>query len=359
MWGTALITLFPGNFVSGVLVDKLFWKSTLTAVEMSVVDVPVELAINASVWFLCAKLLRLVKYLRKPHSLVLAVLLGACTLSWAEDRTATAPKNADRIVIVKSTRTLTLLNHDHVLRTYQVALGGDLVGPKIKAGDKKTPEGEYVIDSKNPHSRFHLALHISYPNAAARERARKLGVSPGGGVEIHGLDPKFAWVGSLQRQINWTAGCIAVTNPEIEEIYKLVPLGNLWKSVLRKRRVGHFKPGSATRLCLLAFTRNNWGALLLVLFEKWPPDRRPQLSKLAGRPSKAVDASNGITYATDWQTPPPSACSLHLRSLCRHPCKHWRRVLELSRELECHRVQQVNVHRALVVVMSLVDEDRL
>jgi len=134
-------------------------------------------------------------------------------------------QKADRIVIVKSERTLTLMRGSKVLRTYKVALGGDPVGPKVKAGDKKTPEGEYVIDSKNPKSRFHLALHITYPNAADRERARKLGVSPGGGVEIHGLEPKYAWVGSLHRQINWTAGCIAVTNPEIDEIGLLVPVG--------------------------------------------------------------------------------------------------------------------------------------
>jgi murein L,D-transpeptidase YafK len=145
----------------------------------------------------------------------MAIVLGAVT----------PPKKANRIVIVKSARTLTLMSGGQVLKSYKVALGGDPVGPKVKAGDKKTPEGEYVIDSKNAKSRFHLALHISYPNAADRERARKLGVNPGGEVEIHGLESKYAWVGSLHRQINWTAGCIAVTNPEIEEIYKLVPLG--------------------------------------------------------------------------------------------------------------------------------------
>lgn len=224
MWGTALITLFPGNFISGVVVDKLLWKSALTAVQMSVIGVPLEIVTNAVVWFLCVRLLRFIKHPRRSHSVML-VLLEVCALSWGEAQTATNLKNADRIVIVKSTRVLTLLNHAQVLKTYQVALGGDPVGPKAKAGDKKTPEGEYFIDGKNPHSRFHLALHISYPNAADRERARKLGVSPGGGVEIHGLDPKYAWVGSLHRRVNWTAGCIAVTNPEIEEIYKLVPVG--------------------------------------------------------------------------------------------------------------------------------------
>jgi murein L,D-transpeptidase YafK len=82
-----------------------------------------------------------------------------------------------------------------------------------------------VIDSKNSHSRFHLALHISYPNAADREKARTLGVRPGGAIEIHGLGSKFGWAGSLHLQTNWTDGCIAVTNSEIEEIWPLVPVG--------------------------------------------------------------------------------------------------------------------------------------
>ena len=159
----------------------------------------------------------------RGNSVSALVILALCALSWASDK-GTAAK-ADRVLIVKSTRTLALLNHGQVLKTYQVALGGDPVGAKTKAGDQKTPEGVYVIDSKNSHSRFHLALHISYPNAADRERARKLGVSPGGDVEIHGLESKYAWVGSLHRQTNWTAGCIAVTNPEIDEIWPLVPDG--------------------------------------------------------------------------------------------------------------------------------------
>jgi hypothetical protein len=132
---------------------------------------------------------------------VLGIIVVLGMPSRAADERAALSKSADRIVIVKSTQTLTLLNHGQVLKTYKVALGGDPAGPKMKAGDKKTPEGEYIIDSKNPHSRFHLALHISYPNAADRERARKVGVSPGGGVEIHGLEAKYAWVGSLHRRL--------------------------------------------------------------------------------------------------------------------------------------------------------------
>jgi murein L,D-transpeptidase YafK len=163
---------------------------------------------------------------RLAHSgrlVLFAVLLAVAGA--ASSSAIPSEQKADRIVIVKSERTLTLMSGGQVLKTYKVALGGDPVGPKAKVGDKKTPEGVYAIDSKNAKSRFHLALHISYPNTADRERARKLGVSPGGGVEIHGLESKYAWVGSLHRQVNWTAGCIAVTNPEIDEIWPLVPVG--------------------------------------------------------------------------------------------------------------------------------------
>jgi len=117
-----------------------------------------------------------------------------------------------------------LLSHGKVLKTYKIALG-DPNGNKIQAGDKKTPEGVYTVDGKNPHSLFHRALHLSYPNAADRERARKLGVSPGGDIEIHGLPARYAWLGSAHRAMDWTTGCIAVTNPEIDEIWNMVAVG--------------------------------------------------------------------------------------------------------------------------------------
>jgi murein L,D-transpeptidase YafK len=135
------------------------------------------------------------------------------------------PPQADRIVIVKSQRTMTLLRNGEVLKTYKVALGHEPQGAKTQQGDNRTPEGLYTIDSRNPHSQFHLALHVSYPNAADRERARKLGVDPGGAIMIHGLPQSFAWMGALHRQTDWTLGCVAVTNPEIEEIWSMVPLG--------------------------------------------------------------------------------------------------------------------------------------
>ena len=115
-----------------------------------------------------------------------------------------------------------LLRAGKVLKTYKVALSRVPIGAKEREGDHKVPEGLYIVDAKNSQSRFHLALHISYPNAADRERARKLGAKPGGNIEIHGLDGRLAWVGGLHRQLDWTDGCIAVTNAEIEEIWQLV-----------------------------------------------------------------------------------------------------------------------------------------
>lgn len=132
--------------------------------------------------------------------------------------------SVDRIVIVKSAHMMTLISHGEVIRAYKVALG-DPKGPKVQQGDKKTPEGVYFVDGKNAHSLFHRALHLSYPNAADRERARTLGVNPGGDIEIHGLPKQYAWMGAAHRSIDWTTGCIAVTNPEIDEIWDEVGVG--------------------------------------------------------------------------------------------------------------------------------------
>jgi murein L,D-transpeptidase YafK len=134
-------------------------------------------------------------------------------------------RSVDEIVVVKSEHKMTLMSHGVVLRTYQVALSTLPAGAKQRSGDHKVPEGEYRIDYKNPGSQFHLALHVSYPNAEDRARAQKLGVDPGGEIEIHGLADKYAWLGSMHRKYDWTNGCIAVTNAEIEEIYPMVQVG--------------------------------------------------------------------------------------------------------------------------------------
>jgi tetratricopeptide (TPR) repeat protein len=133
----------------------------------------------------------------------------------------------DRIRIEKSTRRLMLISQGEVLKSYKIALGGNPIGPKERQGDNKTPEGTYVIDSRNRDSRFHLSLRISYPNERDKKRAKELGVSPGGDIMIHGIKNGLSWVGDAHAGIDWTKGCIAVTDQEIEEIDKLAPNGTI------------------------------------------------------------------------------------------------------------------------------------
>lgn len=140
---------------------------------------------------------------------------------------ATQKGSVDRILIEKKERRLMLISKGEVLRTYKIALGGNPNGPKERQGDNKTPEGNYFIDSRNKDSRYHLALHISYPNERDKKRARELGVSPGGSIMIHGIKNGFSWVGDAHTEVNWTKGCIAVTDEEIEEIAKVAPNGTI------------------------------------------------------------------------------------------------------------------------------------
>ena len=134
---------------------------------------------------------------------------------------------ADKVLIEKKARRLTLLSKGEVIKTYKIALGGDPVGPKEREGDNKTPEGTYIIDARNGNSGFHLSLHISYPNAQDKLRAAELGVSPGGNIMIHGIKNGYAELGASHAGKDWTEGCIAVTNQEMEEIYKFVPNGTI------------------------------------------------------------------------------------------------------------------------------------
>ncbi|MFO1462869.1 MAG: L,D-transpeptidase family protein [bacterium] len=131
----------------------------------------------------------------------------------------------DKIVVEKAERRMTLYQGNKVVKTYQVSLGKEPIGAKQEQGDHKTPEGHYSIDARNPNSNYHRALHISYPSARDREAAQARGVSPGGSVMIHGLPNSLPDFGAVHRLYDWTDGCIAVTNAEIEEIWDLVPNG--------------------------------------------------------------------------------------------------------------------------------------
>ena len=136
-------------------------------------------------------------------------------------------KPADKVLIEKKERRLTLLLKGEVIKSYKIALGGNPVGPKERQGDNKTPEGTYIIDARNSNSDYHLSLHISYPNEKDKMRANELGVSPGGNIMIHGIKNGLAWVGASHAKFDWTKGCIAVTDQEMQEIYRLVPNGTI------------------------------------------------------------------------------------------------------------------------------------
>ena len=132
---------------------------------------------------------------------------------------------ADSIVVEKSRRTMTMYSQGTPVRIYFIALGQNPLGDKVGIGDNRTPEGLYYIAGHNPGSKYHLSLRISYPNEQDVAEARARGVSTGGDIMIHGLPAGFESVGAEHRQRDWTNGCIAVTNAEIEEIWSAIPDG--------------------------------------------------------------------------------------------------------------------------------------
>ena len=155
---------------------------------------------------------------------LLTLTLIALAVAASSARAGDLPR-VDRVLIDKSERKLMLLRGEEPLRTYAVALGAAPKGAKQFEGDQRTPEGVYTIDFRNAASAFHLALRISYPNEADRVRALEAGMDPGGQIMIHGLKNGQGWLGERHLADDWTDGCIAVTNAEIEEIWSLVELG--------------------------------------------------------------------------------------------------------------------------------------
>ena len=167
----------------------------------------------------------------KRDILIAVTFIGAMSIAWAVPFLDTPQTplpdhlTADSVVVEKSTHRLILFKDGQPLRTYRVALGRGGSEPKVREGDARTPEGTYFIDRRNPHSCCHLALHISYPNAADVAAARARGVSAGSDIEIHGLKRGLAWLGRFHRVMDWTHGCIAITNSEMDEIWRAVPDG--------------------------------------------------------------------------------------------------------------------------------------
>jgi len=132
---------------------------------------------------------------------------------------------ADSIVIEKKAHRLTLYHMGRALRSYRVALGANPGLDKVMRGDRRTPEGLFSIEARNPNSQFHLSLRISYPSARHRDVAAKLGVDPGGDIMIHGLPNGRRKVGKFHLTKDWTNGCVALTDEEMEEIWSAVPVG--------------------------------------------------------------------------------------------------------------------------------------
>ena len=132
---------------------------------------------------------------------------------------------ADLIKVDKSDRQMQLLRSGEVIASYQIALGDAPEGHKMQEGDERTPEGRYVIDWRNPKSSYFLSLHISYPDANDKARAKAAGVSPGGDIMIHGQLNGFGMMETGLQKFDWTNGCIAVTNAQMQEIWGAVPDG--------------------------------------------------------------------------------------------------------------------------------------
>ncbi|MDH4187660.1 MAG: L,D-transpeptidase family protein [Nitrospira sp.] len=150
-------------------------------------------------------------------------LLAFCLCAMSGD--ASAGDKADLVIIIKSARILSLYKGEHLLGSYPVAFGANPVGHKQQEGDERTPEGRYVLDLKKADSAFHRAIHISYPNAQDMESAKKRGVSPGGSIMIHGQKNGYGWASFITQFFNWTDGCVALSNEDMDVLWEAVDAG--------------------------------------------------------------------------------------------------------------------------------------
>jgi len=147
--------------------------------------------------------------------LIVTLCLGLTAFAAQAHETETA----DRVLVDKGDRQLHLMRGGEVWKSYTIGLGFAPDGHKQREGDGRTPEGDYILDWRNPNSSFYLSIHISYPDSGDKTRARTNGVSPGGEIFIHGEQ------GLYRRKRDWTLGCIAVTNEAMDEIWATVPNG--------------------------------------------------------------------------------------------------------------------------------------
>ncbi len=153
----------------------------------------------------------------------LTLFLSGCSPS--QNRQENAAEKADLVVVTKNSKNLTLFKQGKVLGSYSVVFGDNPVGHKLREADERTPEGGYSLDEKLLNSKFYKALHVSYPNTQDVERATRLGVPPGGRIMVHGQRNGLGWASFVTQLFNWTDGCIALSNADMETVYNAVSIG--------------------------------------------------------------------------------------------------------------------------------------
>jgi murein L,D-transpeptidase YafK len=154
-----------------------------------------------------------------------SILLGISIFCLSIAASLAADQKADAVLVKKSEKTLYLLRDDKVFAKYHVVFGKRPKGHKVQEGDERTPEGKYMLDHKNPNSRYFKSIHINYPNAQDRATARKLGVDPGGHIMIHGQPNELGWLRMFSQFVNWTDGCIALTDEDMQAVWDAVDAG--------------------------------------------------------------------------------------------------------------------------------------
>ena len=157
--------------------------------------------------------------------IIFLTLAGVLSYYFYPENKLSNDAQIDSIVVYKSKREMSVYSNGQLLKTYKISLGRQPVGHKEFEGDKKTPEGIYAINDKNPESGYHKNLGISYPDKDDLENARQLGKPAGGDIKIHGLRNGTGFIGKFHRLFDWTLGCIAVTDKEIDELYNAVKIG--------------------------------------------------------------------------------------------------------------------------------------
>lgn len=157
-------------------------------------------------------------------TLILSIITLVVYYFYPEQKLASNVK-IDSLVVYKSRRELMAYSNGQLIKTYNISLGRNPIGDKEFEGDKKTPEGVYFINAKNPNSGYYKNLGISYPNELDIEFSERLGKPTGGDIKIHGLRNGLGFIGKFQRWYDWTAGCIALTDREVNELYNTVIIG--------------------------------------------------------------------------------------------------------------------------------------